>query len=81
MQLLKVMSKLSQPGTQHLPYFLLCREIGVRAVDGMIKGKVLNLHWTEPIGREVEIPRRRLTTQQGRDDDDSTQLNDEHDDD
>lgn len=56
MQLLKVMSKLSQPGTQHLPYFLLCREIGVRAVDGMIKGKVLNLHWTEPVGREAEIP-------------------------
>ncbi|KAG6380182.1 hypothetical protein JVT61DRAFT_8271 [Boletus reticuloceps] len=26
MQLLKVMSKLSQPGTQHLPYFLLCRK-------------------------------------------------------
>lgn len=56
MQLLKVMSKLSQPGTQHLPYFLLCRDIGVRAVDGMVKGKVLNLHWTEPVGREVEIP-------------------------
>lgn len=56
MQLLKVMSKLSQPGSQHLPYFLLCRDIGVRAVDGMIKGKMLNLHWTEPVGREVEIP-------------------------
>ncbi|KAF8556617.1 hypothetical protein OG21DRAFT_1506373 [Imleria badia] len=56
MQLLKVMSKLSQPGTQHLPYFLLCREIGVRAVDGMIKSKVLNLHWTEPVGKEPEIP-------------------------
>ncbi|KAF8128687.1 hypothetical protein EV363DRAFT_1433071 [Boletus edulis] len=56
MQLLKVMSKLSQPGTQHLPYFLLCREIGVRAVDGMIKGKVLNLHWTEPVGKEPDIP-------------------------
>lgn len=56
MQLLKVMSKLSQPGTQHLPYFLLCREIGVRAVDGMIKAKVLNLQWTEPVGREPDIP-------------------------
>ncbi|KAF9242317.1 hypothetical protein BU15DRAFT_44149 [Melanogaster broomeanus] len=56
MQLLKVMSKLSQPGTQHLPYFLLCRELGVRAVDGMIKGRVLNLHWSEPLGKEVEIP-------------------------
>lgn len=50
MQLLKVMSKLSQPSTTHLPYFLLCREIGVRAVDGMVKGRVLDLHWTDPVG-------------------------------
>ncbi|KAI6038602.1 hypothetical protein EDC04DRAFT_2569513 [Pisolithus marmoratus] len=50
MQLLKVMSKLSQPCTTHLPYFLLCREIGVRAVDGMVKGRVLGLHWTDPVG-------------------------------
>ncbi|KAG9307961.1 hypothetical protein JVU11DRAFT_12767 [Chiua virens] len=57
MQLLKVMSKLSQPGMQHLPYFLLCRELGVRAVDGMIKGKLLNLHWSELVGKEVvELP-------------------------
>lgn len=50
MQLLKVMSKLSQPGSTHLPYFLLCREIGVRAVDGMVKGRVLDLHWTDVVG-------------------------------
>jgi len=50
MQLLKVMSKLSQPGSTHLPYFLLCREIGVRAVDGMVKGRVLGLHWTDIVG-------------------------------
>lgn len=50
MQLLKVISKLSQPGTTHLPYFLLCREIGVRAADGMVKGGVLGLHWTDPVG-------------------------------
>ncbi|KAH7882938.1 hypothetical protein F5I97DRAFT_1960037 [Phlebopus sp. FC_14] len=56
MELLKVMSKLSQPGTHHLPYFLLCREIGVRAVDGMVKGRVLDLHWTESVAREDEIP-------------------------
>ncbi|KAG2057990.1 hypothetical protein BDR06DRAFT_951107 [Suillus hirtellus] len=58
MQLLKVMSKLSQVGTNHLPYFLLCRELGVRAVDGMIKGRVLNLHWTDPVTHEGEPPAR-----------------------
>jgi len=47
MQLLKVMSRLSQPGVKYLPYFLLCREMGVRAVDGLIKGRVLDLRWTE----------------------------------
>ena len=47
MQLLKVMSRLSQPGTTNLPYFHLCRELGVRAVDGMVKGRVLDLKWTE----------------------------------
>ncbi|KAG1819295.1 uncharacterized protein BJ212DRAFT_1345285 [Suillus subaureus] len=58
MQLLKVMSKLSQVGTNHLPYFLLCRELGVRAVDGMVKGRVLNLHWTDPVTHEGELPAR-----------------------
>ncbi|KAG1737469.1 uncharacterized protein EDB91DRAFT_477547 [Suillus paluster] len=58
MQLLKVMSKLSQAGTIHLPYFLLCRELGVRAVDGMVKGRVLNLQWTDPVTREGEPPTR-----------------------
>ncbi|KAG0698332.1 hypothetical protein DFH29DRAFT_105336 [Suillus ampliporus] len=58
MQLLKVMSKLSQAGTTHLPYFLLCRELGVRAVDGMVKGRVLNLQWTDPVTREGEPPAR-----------------------
>lgn len=47
MQLLKVMSRVSQPGVTYLPYFLLCREMGVRAVDGMVKGRVLDLRWTE----------------------------------
>ncbi|KAH7925360.1 hypothetical protein BV22DRAFT_1011455 [Leucogyrophana mollusca] len=54
MQLLKVMSKLSQPGATYLPYFLHCREIGVRAVDGMVKGRVLDLHWTDPVRGEGE---------------------------
>ncbi|KAF8639207.1 hypothetical protein AX17_001693 [Amanita inopinata Kibby_2008] len=66
MQLLKVMSRLagrsgrgSQSGTvqgpeeaPYLPYFLLCREMGVRAVDAMVKGRVLGLRWTEPITKE-----------------------------
>lgn len=50
MQLLKVMSRLSRPDTPYLPYFHLCRELGVRAVDGMVKGRVLDLKWTECVG-------------------------------
>lgn len=52
MQLLKVMSRLTQPDVTYLPYFLLCREMGVRAVDGMVKGRVLDLRWTETVSRE-----------------------------
>ncbi|RDB23416.1 hypothetical protein Hypma_009439 [Hypsizygus marmoreus] len=52
MQLLKVMSRLTQPDTEYLPYFLLCRELGVRAVDGMVKGRLLDLRWTETVTRE-----------------------------
>jgi hypothetical protein len=53
MQLLKVMSRLAAPETHYLPYFHLCRELGVRAVDGMVKGRVLDLRWTETVTREV----------------------------
>ncbi|TFK31804.1 hypothetical protein BDQ12DRAFT_693507 [Crucibulum laeve] len=53
MQLLKVMSRLAQPDTQYLPYFHLCRELGVRAVDGMVKGRVLDLRWTETVTKEM----------------------------
>ncbi|OBZ66940.1 hypothetical protein A0H81_13269 [Grifola frondosa] len=52
LQLLKVMNRLAQPGARSLPYFLLCREMGVRAVDGMVKGRILDLRWTEPVARE-----------------------------
>ncbi|KAF9450010.1 hypothetical protein P691DRAFT_758530, partial [Macrolepiota fuliginosa MF-IS2] len=52
MQLLKVMSRLTKPDTPYLPYFMLCRELGVRAVDGMVKGRVLELRWTEPVSKE-----------------------------
>ena len=53
MQLLKVMSRLAAPETYYLPYFHLCRELGVRAVDGMVKGRLLDLRWTETVTREV----------------------------
>ncbi|KZT63491.1 hypothetical protein DAEQUDRAFT_680297 [Daedalea quercina L-15889] len=51
-QLLKVMNRLAQPGVRSLPYFLLCRELGVRAVDGMVRGRILDLRWTDPITKE-----------------------------
>ena len=64
MQLLKVMSRLAAPETHYLPYFHLCRELGVRAVDGMVKGRVLDLRWTETVTREVgeEIRVRSVAT-------------------
>ncbi|KDR77131.1 hypothetical protein GALMADRAFT_66299 [Galerina marginata CBS 339.88] len=52
MELLKVMSRLSRPDTHYIPYFHLCRELGVRTVDGMVKGRVLDLRWTETVTRE-----------------------------
>ena len=52
MELLKVMSRLARPDTQYLPYFHLCRELGVRTVDGMVKGRVLDLRWTETVTKE-----------------------------
>lgn len=52
MQLLKTMSRLTQTDVTFLPYFLLCREMGVRAVDGMVKGRVLDLRWTETVTKE-----------------------------
>jgi len=53
MELLKVMSRLAKPDIPYLPYFHLCREIGVRAVDGMVKGRVLDLRWTETVTKEL----------------------------
>ncbi|KAI8989619.1 hypothetical protein BD414DRAFT_484704 [Trametes punicea] len=57
-QLLKVMNRLAQPGARSLPYFLLCREMGARAVDGMVRGRILDLRWTEPVSRELTDPLR-----------------------
>jgi hypothetical protein len=56
-QLLRVMSRLTQPGIRALSYFMLCREFGVRAVDGMVRGRILDLRWTEPVTKEgMELP-------------------------
>ncbi|KAJ6590977.1 hypothetical protein DFH09DRAFT_908072 [Mycena vulgaris] len=52
MDLLKVMGRLAQRDVQYLPYFALCRELGVRAVDGMVKGRVVDLRWTECVTDE-----------------------------
>ncbi|KAI0037074.1 hypothetical protein K488DRAFT_39841 [Vararia minispora EC-137] len=54
LQLLRIMSRLTQPGTRSLSYFLLCREFGARAVDGMIRGRILDLRWMEPVTSEDE---------------------------
>ncbi|KAJ3482419.1 hypothetical protein NLI96_g6990 [Meripilus lineatus] len=56
-QLLKVMNRFAQPGARALSYFLLCREIGARAVDGMVRGRILDLRWTDPISKEGWDPR------------------------
>ncbi|KAJ7481494.1 hypothetical protein FB451DRAFT_129897 [Mycena latifolia] len=52
MALLKVMGRLARRDVQYLPYFALCRELGVRAVDGMVKGRVVDLRWTECVTDE-----------------------------
>lgn len=57
-QLLRVMNRLAQPRTRALPYFLLCREMGAKAIDGMVKGRILDLRWTEPVSKEFSDPFR-----------------------
>ena len=57
-QLIKVMVKLteSEDGpARALPYFLLCKEIGVKAVDGMVRGRILDLRWTDVVKRSNTI--------------------------
>lgn len=63
MELLKVMSRLTNEGDEvnaveekYLSYFLLCREMGVRAVDGMVRGRVLELRWTESVKGGTPLP-------------------------
>ena len=57
-QLIKVMVKLTENEDgppRALPYFLLCREIGVKAVDGMVRGRVLDLRWTDVVKRSNTV--------------------------
>jgi len=60
-QLLQVMNRITKPNVTFLPYFMLCREFGVRAIDGMVKGRIFDLRWTETVTREnteePELPR------------------------
>ncbi|POY74716.1 hypothetical protein BMF94_2191 [Rhodotorula taiwanensis] len=51
---LKVMQHLQPGGEDSLRYFPLCRKLGARAVDGMIRGRLLELRWTEAITEEGE---------------------------
>lgn len=44
----------------HLQYFPLCRELGARSVDGMVRGRILELRWSKtvtPEGDGGERPR------------------------
>jgi hypothetical protein len=57
-QLIKVMVKLTENEdgpARALPYFLLCKEIGVKAVDGMVRGRILDLRWTEVVKRSNTV--------------------------
>ncbi|BGP52767.1 hypothetical protein JCM8202v2_000324 [Rhodotorula sphaerocarpa] len=52
--LLKVMQHLRPGALDSLAYFPLCRKLGARAVDGMVRGRLLELRWTEAITEEGE---------------------------
>lgn len=63
--LLLVMSRLSadrDDPVPFLPYFPLCRELGAKAVDGMVRGRLLELRWTKtitPEGDFASVEKRR----------------------
>ncbi|KAL1742195.1 hypothetical protein HDZ31DRAFT_66205 [Schizophyllum fasciatum] len=59
LQLLRVMSRLRQEHA--LPYFGLCREYGVAAVDGMVRARVLDIRWTDPVADEAAPERPAVT--------------------
>ena len=45
-----------------VPYFPLCRELGARAVDGLIKGRILELRWVETVTPEEDIEQTTVDT-------------------
>ncbi|GAA5899602.1 hypothetical protein JCM8208_000602 [Rhodotorula glutinis] len=52
--LLRVMQRLQPGADDSLPYFPLCRELGARAVDGMVRGRLLELRWSAAVTDESE---------------------------
>lgn len=55
-QLLEVMARMTQDPFLEKPYisyFPLCREMGITAVDAMVRGRVLDLQWTDPVSRDI----------------------------
>ncbi|GAA5986311.1 hypothetical protein JCM5350_002977 [Sporobolomyces pararoseus] len=52
--LLTVMSRLAPGKLEALPYFALCREMGAQAVDGMVRGRILELRWSSTVTEEGE---------------------------
>ncbi|GAA5886344.1 hypothetical protein JCM5296_001875 [Sporobolomyces johnsonii] len=52
--LLTVMHRLQPGHDDALPYFPLCRELGARAVDGMVRGRILELRWSATVTEEGE---------------------------
>lgn len=47
------MKRLSLPGVNYIPYFPLCRELGADVVDGMVRGRLLELRWSRTVNEEV----------------------------
>lgn len=45
------------PPVTHLQYFPLCRELGARSVDGMVRGRILELRWSRTVTPENEDAR------------------------
>lgn len=60
--LLKVMSRFASGKEDALSYFALCRELGALAVDGMVRGRILELRWSTTVTDEGE-PRSVLEAQ------------------
>ncbi|KAH9036822.1 hypothetical protein EDB85DRAFT_2132550 [Lactarius pseudohatsudake] len=57
LQLLRVMSRLTQPGVRSLPYFMLCREFG----------RILDLRWMDPVTKEGPESQEGVSAQAGLD--------------